>query len=96
MAKSESLAVNWGAAAVNDFRRIVEFVRQENPPAASRIFAAIAEKVEQLPSHPLIHRVGRVEGTREMLGMQTYVVVCRVGEFEIRIRRVLHTSQQWP
>jgi len=85
-----------GRRRLNDFRRIVEFAQQENSPAASRIFAAIAEKVEQLPSYPLIHRVGRVEGTREMLGMQTYVVVCHVGEFEIRILRVLHTSQQWP
>jgi len=56
------------------------------------------DKVEGLlPEHPRIGRLGRVEGTRELVidGLP-YIVIYREAVQEIQVLRVLRDSQQWP
>lgn len=96
MDRDNAPTIEWGEDALSDFNRIVEFLQEQSPPAAERVLVAIEEKVEQLSSYPKMHRVGRVAGTREMVVKPTYVVVYTEDEVEVRILRVLHSSQQWP
>ncbi len=44
-------------------------------------------------------RIGRVEGTREMVVWANYIIVYQEDAFSVRILRILrilHAAQQWP
>ncbi|MGA0588061.1 type II toxin-antitoxin system RelE/ParE family toxin [Dyella sp. KRB-257] len=54
-------------------------------------------QVEQLIRHPESGRIGRVEGTRELVIDRTpYITAYRMAGDTVRILRVLHSAQQWP
>jgi toxin ParE1/3/4 len=77
------MQVRWSPAAAEDFVRMIEYVRQENPPAALRIAKTIYESAGSLKSFPYKGRTGRVEGARELpLPPLPFVVVCRI--FRVR------------
>src|SRR5712692_1743525 len=60
------MQLRWSPAAAEDFFRIIEYIRQENAPAAQRIAKTIYESAGSLKSFPNKGRKGRVEGTREL------------------------------
>jgi plasmid stabilization system protein ParE len=60
------MQLRWSPAAAEDLFRIVEYIRQENAPAAQRIAKTIYESAGSLKSFPNKGRTGRVEGTREL------------------------------
>lgn len=56
----------------------------------------IERRVEQLRVFPYSARVGRAEGTRELIIAHTpFIVIYTVGD-DIILVRVLHGAQQWP
>lgn len=89
------LSVRWSESAIEDLANILGYVEQHNPQAAMRLGQLFAEAAERLPVWPLMFRAGRVPGTREYLVTSAYLLVYTVGDV-IEIRRVLHTSQQYP
>ena len=91
------MEIIWRRAALNDLEAIREFIAQDNPRAATRIFAAIKAAIDPLADHPNLGRPGRVEGTRELIvAYLPYIVVYRVAEGVVRVLAVIHTSRQWP
>ena len=91
------MEIIWRRAALNDLEAIREFIAQDNPRAATRIFAAIKAAIDPLADHPNLGRPGRVEGTRELIVANLpYIVVYRVAEGVVRVLAVIHTSRQWP
>ena len=91
------MQIRWSPAAAEDFVRIIEYVRQENPSAAQRIAKTIYESVGSLKSFPYKGRTGRVEGTRELpLPPHPFVVVYRVLTDIVEIANVVHGAQRWP
>jgi plasmid stabilization system protein ParE len=53
--------------------------------------------VEALAEYPALGRPGRIDGTRELaLPDIPYIVAYRVGERDVEILAILHTSQRWP
>jgi toxin ParE1/3/4 len=60
------MQVRWSPAAAEDFFRIIEYIRQENAPAAERVAKTIYESAGSLNCYPKKGRSGRVEGTREL------------------------------
>ena len=52
--------------ARHDLAEIHDYVSQDNPHAARRIISIIRKETETLPMNPLIGRLGRIEGTREL------------------------------
>jgi len=91
------MQVRWSPEAADDFARIVEYIRQENPSAAHRVANRIYEGVAALESFPNRGRPGRVEGTRELpLSPLPWIVVYRVFKEAVEIARVLHGAQRWP
>lgn len=57
----------------------------------------ISEKVALLLEFPEAGRIGRLEGTRELVVTGTpYVVAYRLAEEVVLILRVLHGAQEWP
>ena len=53
----ERFEVSWADVAVRDLERIVDFVEQEAPSAAERIFEEIAGRARTLKSLPLRGRI---------------------------------------
>jgi toxin ParE1/3/4 len=91
------MQLRWSPAAAEDLFRIVEYIRQENAPAAQRIAKTIYESAGSLKSFPNKGRKGRVEGTRELpLPPLPFVVVYRVRKDIVEIANVIPGAQKWP
>jgi len=91
------MQLRWSRTAAEDLFRIVEYIRQENAPAAQRIAKTVYESAGSLKSFPNKGRTGRVEGTRELpLPPLPFLVVDRVRKDIVEIANVIHGVQKWP
>ena len=88
--------LKWLALARADFLGIVDYISDDNPDAAQRVRDDIEEKVTKLSDFPKMGRLGRIEGTRELVVWANYIIVYREDAFVVQILRVLHAAQQWP
>jgi addiction module RelE/StbE family toxin len=91
------MRIIWRRAALNDLEAVREFITQDNPQAATRVYETVRAAVDPLANYPNLGRAGRVDGTRELIVVDLpYIVVYRVAEDTVRILAVIHTSRQWP
>jgi toxin ParE1/3/4 len=88
--------LEWRATAVADLLAIVDYIADDNPDATQALKDEIEEKAARLPDNPQLYRVGRVDGTREMVVRPNYIVVYAEKPEIVTILRVLHAAQQWP
>lgn len=44
----------------------------------------------------MLYRLGKIDGTREMVVRANYIVVYTVDALTVRAVRILHAAQQWP
>ncbi len=58
-----------------DLLAIVDYISDDNPDAAQRLKDDIEEKANKLTEFPNMGRLGRVEGTREMVAWANYITV---------------------
>ena len=89
-------ALEWRQNAIADLMAIVEYIADDNPDAAQALKDEIETKASRLPANPRAYRVGRVDGTREMVVRSNYLVIYSEDERAVTVLRVLHTAQQWP
>jgi len=91
------MRVRWSSTAADDLACIVEYVREDNVLAARRIANAIFQSIADLATMPGRGRVGRAEGTRELLLTRLpYIVVYEIIEDSVQILRIRHAAQNWP
>ena len=88
--------LEWKTLAVADLMAIVDYISDDNPDAAQALKEDIETKVSRLRDNPRLYRVGRVEGTREMVVHSNYLVVYAEDPHTVTILRVLHAAQRWP
>jgi toxin ParE1/3/4 len=89
--------VRWLTVAKANLMAVAESIAQDNPAAAYSVHDAILRQVGHLADHPRTGRLGRVEGTRELVISGTpYIVAYRVAGQDVTILRLLHGAQQWP
>ncbi len=82
--------------AVADLMAIVDYISDDNPDAAQALKEDTEAKTSRLRENPRLYRIGRVEGTREMVVRSNYLVVYAEDARTVTILRVLHAAQQWP
>ena len=82
--------------AVADLMAIVDYISDDNPDAAQALKEDIEAKTSRLRENPRLYRIGRVEGTREMVVRSNYLVIYAEDAHTVTILRVLHAAQQWP
>ncbi|MGK2741073.1 type II toxin-antitoxin system RelE/ParE family toxin [Tepidicaulis sp. LMO-SS28] len=91
------MRVEWSASAGADALALIEYVAEEDPAAASYLYAEIQHQIERLEDYPQMGRTGRVAGTRELVISRTaYVAVYRIISERVIVLRLLHGKQQWP
>ncbi|MGZ8184138.1 MAG: type II toxin-antitoxin system RelE/ParE family toxin [Methylobacter sp.] len=75
------MRIVWTELARNDLRDIIIYISEENPNAARRLLSEIKGRAVLLQDNPLIGRMGRVDGTRELVITGThYILPYRIKE----------------
>ena len=71
------MRIRWTRPARQDLARHHDYIAEDDPDAAERVEAAIAEAVERLADYPHRGRPGQRVGTRELViaDFPTYIVV---------------------
>ncbi|BDC46165.1 type II toxin-antitoxin system RelE/ParE family toxin [Paraburkholderia terrae] len=91
------MRLEWSVFALEDRDGIFDYIEEDSPRAAVVVDDRIRTQVRQLLQFPETGRLGRVEGTRELVISRTpYIAAYRITGDTVRILRVLHGAQQWP
>lgn len=91
------MRLEWSTFAQADRDAIFDYIESDSPRAAIAVDERIREQVETLARFPESGRVGRIEGTRELVILRTpYIVAYRIAGNAVRILRLLHGSRRWP
>jgi toxin ParE1/3/4 len=88
--------VVWRANARDNLIEIIRFISSENIAAAKRLQRQIQGAIHSASVHPCLYRIGRVDGTREIVVLPNYIVVYRFTTSQIEVLSVLHARQQYP
>ncbi|MGH2414774.1 MAG: type II toxin-antitoxin system RelE/ParE family toxin, partial [Microcystaceae cyanobacterium] len=67
--------IKWLKKALRNVEQAHDYIAKDNPAAAVRVVLKIQAAVAQLVDSPLSGRPGRVEGTRELVVLQTPYIV---------------------
>lgn len=86
----------WSQEAIADRDAIFDWILARNAEAAAQQDLKFEEAIERLARFPGSGRLGRVEGTRELVVSKSYVMPYVIVGDTVEILRVLHTSQMWP
>ena len=90
------MKARWLSSALRELDRHYEYIRQENPRAARRVFTQIRSAACNLGRFPESGRVGQIDSTREVtVSGLPYLVVYRLTGGAVEILRVVHTSMNW-
>ncbi len=88
--------LEWSQDAEADLDILTDYIAQDNIMAAITMRDEIENQIQRLIDFPLSGRIGRVEGTREMVVARTPFVVIYRMTVDIVIVRILHGAQHWP
>ena len=87
--------IRWTPEATSNLEQISRYLAQENQAAAPRAVRIIFERIESLVDFPNRGRMGREEGTRELVfSPLPYVAVYRVRASTVEILHVWHGAQK--
>jgi len=92
-----SRLIRWTPAAASDLQPVSDYLSENHPqyrhPTLRKVYAAI----QSLKDLPYRGRVGRQEGTRELiLSPLPYVAIYRVNDQSIEVLRIYHAGQDRP
>jgi len=91
------MRIRWLDDAVDDLVTISDYIANDNPSAARNVAERIKNSVNSLKEYQGIGRLGRVEGTRELVASGLpYIIPYRVKNNMVEILRVLHGAMEWP
>ena len=91
------MQLRWTEEAADDLERIANYLFENAPEHAERIARAIYKAPSSLLEFPYRGRLGRKEGTRELvLSPLPYIIVYQTTDDIIHIVRILHGAQNWP
>jgi toxin ParE1/3/4 len=87
----------WTDQASEQLASAYDYVLAENPSAAEKQLEIVLQAVEQLANFPEMGRLGRVDGTRELVIQGTpYIVAYRLRGATVRVLALLHGARRWP
>jgi toxin ParE1/3/4 len=91
------MEIRWSPEAADDIERIYRHIQQNNPAAAKHVAQTLYEECKALKTFPNRGRLGREEGSRELIFSRLpNIAVYRVAGNIIEISRIWHGAQDWP
>jgi toxin ParE1/3/4 len=88
------MRIRWTVAAANDLEHIWEYLRLHHPQFASSTIRQIYGEIRLLASAPRLGRIGREDGTRELvISGLPYIVVYRAKDGAIELLHIFHGAQ---
>ena len=90
------MKVVWARRATLARHDLIDFIAKDNVLAALEVDDTITTAVLRLEKFPLLGKPGRIDGTRELVVNQHYILVYEIVDDTIIILMVLHTSRLWP
>lgn len=90
------MKVAWSATARQDRERIARIIARDDRKAAIKLDAKFESAAKGLAIHPLQGRLGRRQGTRELVVHPNYLLVYVADTDVVTILTLLHAAQRWP
>jgi len=91
------MELRWTEEAAADLERIADYLFEHTPEHAERLVRAVYEAPATLLMFPSRGRLGKKEGTHELVMWPLpYIVVYATRGDVIYVLRILHGAQQWP
>lgn len=88
----------WTRRALRHVDEIKVYYTQEaDEDVARRMLGHIQDALTRLDDYPSLGRIGRIDGTRELVVPRTpYIVAYRVRRHTVEVLAVLHAARRWP
>jgi addiction module RelE/StbE family toxin len=91
------MEVRWTEAAADDLEQIANYLFEHAPARAAELVHELYRAPSALLNFPRRGRLGKKEGTRELvLAPLPYIVVYQITGEVIHVARILHGAQKWP
>ena len=92
------MRVVWTPASLSDLDEIQDYIAQDSPVSAYRVIVELTTRTRtNLGDFPLMGRLGRARGTRELVFPDLpYIVAYRVTADRVEVLAVIHTAREWP
>jgi toxin ParE1/3/4 len=91
------MRIRWTPAAAADLEHISNYLKDRHPHYRQPTMRKLYEAIGSLKQWPHRGRVGREDGTRELLFLPLpYIAVYRVNEQCIEVLRINHAAQEPP
>lgn len=91
------MQVIWMPIASQALDNAINYIEEKNPYAARNQVNEIMHQIELFEDNPEMGRVGREQGTRELVINRTsFILVYCIEKNNIYIVQFLHGAQQWP
>jgi toxin ParE1/3/4 len=91
------MELRWTKEAAADLESIAVYLFEHTPDHAERLVRALYDAPATLLKFPNRGRLGKKEGTRELvMSLLPYIVIYTVRGDAIYVVRILHGAQQWP
>ena len=91
------MRIRWTRAAAEDLEHIKGYLTENHPQFAQSTVIELYETIRSLKTSPRRGRLGREEGTSELvLSRLPYIVAYRMKQQAIEILHVFHSAQNRP
>ncbi len=91
------MRIRWTRAAAEDLEHIKNYLTEHHPQFAQSTMIEFYETIRSLKISPRRGRLGREEGTRELvLSRLPYIVACRIKEQAVEVLHIFHGAQNRP
>jgi toxin ParE1/3/4 len=88
------MRIRWTPAAAADLQHISDYLGQRHPSYRQTTVRKLYAAIESLKRRPSRGRVGREEGTRELVFHPLpYIALYRVKEQTVEVLRIYHSAQ---
>ncbi len=89
--------IRWTRSAAEDLEHIKNYLAEHHPELAQPTVLELYETIRSLKTSPRRGRLGREEGTRELvLPRLPYIVAYRIKEQTVEVLHIFHGAQNRP
>lgn len=82
----------WTESADSDLQSIVAYIAQDSLEQAFKVEDVLLANAQLLSAMPMLGKIGRVAGTRELVALPNYIIIYRVVDNITEILRIKHAA----